>query len=212
MENYRDPKASAQSIKGFAYKVQRRLLAAGAASHSIEDIEQELWVAWCKAVEAYSPSGGASFKTFLYRGMQMHANRYCENQVTRRHGEVIAASLDQPVGSEDDSGTLAEVIAADEASPEEVVQANDTADYVLKRLSPRARQFINLLKDQPEILMKELRALEAKAEHASQRGLRFSVHRRLTTWMVLDLMDARRDERNRILAEINQLSNLMAAR
>jgi len=196
-----DPKDSAAQVKSFAIKVQRRLLAAGAASHSLEDVEQELWVAWCKACESFSPTGGASFSTYLHLGMQRHINRYVLNNVTRRHPEVLAASLDlDPTG--EGEMTLGDIIPSDELTPEEEVSRKWSYELAISSLSPRSRAFVEILSNQPSAILNEARALEAKSDYAKSIGRTVPVSRRLTTSMIFDLMDASRGERRAIMNEI----------
>lgn len=203
MDNF-DRKESAKQIKAFAFKVQRRLQSAGAASHSLEDVEQELWIAWCLACESYDPKFGASFKTYLHRGMQLHINRYVLKNVTRRHDEVIAQSLDAEIG-EDGGSTLQDVIASDDPLPCEAIERESSFALAMKRMSPRARQFITILKDQPAEILEETRKLEEKALYAKSIGHKMPVSHRLTASMIFDLMDAGRVERKKITDELERV-------
>lgn len=210
---YRDPKESTKQINAFAAKVLRRLHQLGARTHSLDDVKQELWIAWCKACEAYRPEGGASFSTFLTNGMRLHINRYVEKNFERFHDETIALSLDQRgtggefVGSED--ALLGDAIA-DSAPLQNVEYDNENCfAYALTRLSPRAKQFVTILKDQPKELIEEVRRLEEKSEYAKERGITYATAHRLTTPMIFDFMGASRTERKQIMDEVQQIGALI---
>lgn len=202
--DYRDHRTSAKAITAFAFKVHRRAQQAGDRSHQLEDIKQELWVAWTLAVEAFKPEGGASFSTFLFTGMQRHINRYMKNNVTKRHGEVTALSMDFTFG-DDESGSFAEMVPDNAASPSQNIEEQSSLAYAMRRLSPRAQQFVTILRDQPEELLNEVQRLEDKADYAKSRGISMATAHRLTTIMVFDLMDAPRSERRSILDEVEQI-------
>lgn len=203
-----DWRESERTINAFASKVGRRLAAAGAPSHLIQDVKQELWVAWCKARDSYDETKEASFKTYLWNGMRMHINRWVEENVSKRHGEVVALSLDAEMG-EDDGATLQEIIPSDDPLQDEVVLREDTWRRALRLLPPRARQFIQLLRDPPECLLEQVRHVQAKAEYARECGIAMPVVNRVTTSMVFELMDATRVEKTKIAAQIRGVGDKM---
>lgn len=205
---YRDPKDSEKAISSFAYRVLRRLHQLGARSHTLDDVKQELWIAWCKACESYRPDCGAQFSSFLYRGMQLHINRYIEKNFERFHDQTIAVSLDLEPSSIEDA-SLGDVIADDKAKTGEEFENEDCFNYALSRLSPRAAQFLTLLKEQPIDLVDEVKCLEAKADYARERGIAISTSHRITTPMIFDFMDASRTERKQIMDEVIQISKII---
>lgn len=210
---YRDPKDSAKAISKFASKVLRRLHQLGARSHTLDDVKQELWFAWCKACETYKPDSGASFSTYLHRGMQLYINRYIENNFEKFHDGTIALSLDgHAADGEVGTGenTLAEAIADPSAAPDADFDNESCFKYALTRLSPRAQQFITILKDQPIELVEEVRRLEDKAAYAKERGITFATAHRITTPMIFDFMGASRTERKQIMDEITQIGELIS--
>jgi len=206
---YRDPKESKAQIRAFAYKVLRRIHALGGKTTSLEDVEQELWIAWCKACEAYDEKGGASFKTFLHIGMVRHINRYVQNNFERLHGETVALSLEAPMG-DDDGATLAEAVPDTAERQDTKLIEEDVRERVMRRLTPRARQFVQILHDQPIELVRELDKFKEKQKVAREVGVQFSAPRRLTSWMVFDLMGASRTERTAIMREIEAVTRKFA--
>jgi len=207
---YRDTKESKAQIDAFAHKVLRRLHGLGARTQTLDDVQQELWIAWCKACEQYDPTCGASFKTFLYRGMQLHINRYVEKNFERFHDETIALSLEGSPAENEDDAMLGDVVPDERELQNEELEREDMFAYAASRMSPRARQFMTFLKEQPKELLEELRNIEKKGDYAKSSGLSFAVPRRITTAMVFDLMGASRSERHKILEEVAQLGRLIA--
>ncbi|SCW95765.1 sigma factor [Ancylobacter rudongensis] len=210
MQRRFNPADSAKQIKAFAARVHRRLKAAGAASHAVEDVEQELWCIWCKACDAYDPTQGASFKTFLHKGMQLYINRYVEKHVSRRHAEVVALSIDYSYGDEDDNATLGDAVSAGDKSAEDELAETDLFGKVIDRLSARARLFVTLLHEEPAELVNEVKHLEQKGDYARSRGLPFKQSLRVTSRMVFELMAADHAERRAILEEINHVTRKLA--
>ncbi|MER9176276.1 hypothetical protein NKH72_22110 [Mesorhizobium sp. M0955] len=198
-----DNKESQRLVKRLAAKVMRRLLSAGCPGHIREDIEQEMWVAWCIARDSYDETKGASFKTYAHNGIMLHINRWAEKHVARRHAEVIAKSLDAPLGDEADGGSLGDIVACDKASPDEAVLENDHWSFAMKHLLPKDRQFMNILRNQPPELIEEVRKLEAKAEYARSQGYSLVVPHVVSTTMVFELMGIGRSERLKMAKRIN---------
>lgn len=211
---YRDPKESTKQINSFASKVLRRLHQLGARTHTLDDVKQELWVAWCKACEAYKPEGGASFSTFLTNGMRLHINRYVEKNFERFHDETIALSLEahgsdgQGEGSQE-ANRLSDTVADKTPLQSEELERESCFAYALSRLSPRAVQFVTILKDQPKELIEEVRRLEEKSHYAKERGITYPTAHRLTSPMIFDFMGASRNERKQIMDEVQQIGALI---
>lgn len=208
MTHYFDPKDSAKQVRKFAGQVYRRFQAAGAKTMQFEDIEQELWLIWCKCCETYNSQQGASFSTYLHMGMRLYINSWARVNLDRRHAEAVALSFDlERVGT--DGGTLADVIPSADPSAEELVHEKLALKAVTNRLSPRARQFVQILESQPQELLDEVMHLEQKAEYAKrERGITVNLNHRLTYIMIFDLMDAGRPERKQILDEINAVAEI----
>lgn len=205
----RDPKNDKAQVKAFAYKVLKRVHALGAKTQTVEDIEGELWVAWCLACERYNPEGGASFKTFLYQGMRMHINRWIEKSFERFHDETTAISIDASHHDAEDT-TLGEVIPDSGLRQDEEFQREDCFNYALTRVSDRAGQFLKFLKDHPPELMERMKDLEAKAAYAKEIGASYAMPHRLTSSMIFDFMGASRVERKQIMEEVTQIGQLIS--
>lgn len=201
MVDYRE---SERMVQRLANKVMFRLSAAGAPTHIKQDIQQEMWVAWCLARDGWDETKGASFATYAYTGMLRHINRWAEVNVSKRHAEVIALSLDATVDPEGEGGTLAEAIPADQADvDEEMTEASDWR-LVMRYLDPTSRKFLTLLRDQPPELLAEVRALQARAQYARDNGYNTFVASGLSTMMISDLMGLNKVERLRIAKRIRK--------
>jgi hypothetical protein len=208
MMNYRDAKQSTAQVNNFAWKALKRLHGLGAKSHTLDDVKQELWVAWCLAVEGYDAQLGAKFSTFLHRGMQLHMNRYIEKNFERFHEQTIAQSLDATDPNAEGT-TYGEAIADGRDLQNVEVERENMFAYALTRLSPRAGQFLTLLKEQPIELMAEVRKIEDKVEYAKERGISMSTAHRLTSRMVFDFMGVSRNERESIMGEIEGVAKII---
>lgn len=210
----RDPKLDKAQIRAFAYKVLRRVHALGARTQTVDDIESELWVAWCIACDRYDPAGGASFSTYLYAGMRLHINRWVEKNFERFHGETIAASLEASYGSEDaqaaNGASLGEVIADTNDRQDQEYERENCFEYALTRVSDRAQMFLKFLKDHPPELVERMKDIEAKAAYAKERGVSYATPNRLTSTMIFDFMGATRVERKQIMDEVTQIGRLIS--
>ncbi|OWZ90470.1 hypothetical protein B9J07_28200 [Sinorhizobium sp. LM21] len=208
----RDPKLDNAQVKSFAYKALKRVHALGAKSQTIDDVESELWIAWCIACDRYDAEAGAAFSTFLYKGMRLHINRWIEKNFERFHEETVAASLDAQVdhGEDGQGAEIGELVADTAERQDERYQREDCFAYALTRLSPRAGQFLKFLKDHPPELVKMMKDLEAKAAFAKQQGVTYAQPHRITSSMLFDFMGASRVERKQIMDEVTQIGHLIS--
>ena len=204
---YRDPAYSEKAINAFAFKVSRRLFTAGDRSMSMDDIRQELWIAWCIAVQSFNEAQGVPFLAYLRNGMRLHINRFVEKNVTRRHEEVVAYSLD---GSTDDengsvSNSSHDHIPSADPMPDEGIQQRSSVNALCGRLSPIASQFVRLLYEQPEPLLREVYAIKCKADFASSMNMVVMNSGRLTRSMLFDLLGVPHVKRKSIIEEIEEV-------
>lgn len=210
MIQYRDPKESEAQVRAFARRVLRRVHSLGARSATLDDIEQELWIAWCKACEVYDPKFGAAFSTFLFRGMRQHINRYVESTYERFHQQTVAMAIDAPLS--EDGASLSEMIEDSSIDFEADFEQEQNYEFAVQHLSERARIFVSLLKDQPEELTQEFRKLQLRSDYAKQLGIPHATPQRLAAYLIFDFMGASRGEREEITAEVEQLGACMIAR
>lgn len=202
VETRRDPAESRAQIKAFARKVLRRMRSAGDHTVMIEDIEGEMWVAWTKADSSFNPEVGVAFKTYLYKGLQLHINRWVARNLTRRIAEVHARSTDERVDEDESDERFGDKLPSTDILADEALGRSEAYQAAQKLLSPRARIYLRLMADPPQELVEALRPLAHKHEIGRSRGIRVSTNLSLTSTMLLDLMDATRTERTKILSEI----------
>lgn len=201
-----NPKDSEKTIKFFSFRLHQKLYASGANGQQISDIEQEMWIVWCKARDAYNPEKGASFKTFLINGMNMRAKEMLRILVGKRFSENFALSLDHSYSSEDgDGATLSESVPSADPTPEELLKESQSQKRALERLSPKARMFVALMHNQPAELLAERDALVAKGEYARNQGIRYPSPQRLTSSIVLDFMGVIGPERTKVMRELESV-------
>lgn len=196
-------------LRKFAFRVSMRAKGAGSHVVQMEDIFQELCVAWCIARENWDESHGIPFVPYLRRGMMNHINRWIGREILTYN----ATTLDLDAPSEDDSGDLHEVIADDriESADDALARKQITADS-MDFLSERARIFIQLLHNPPPYLFKVINALGDQRQFAIARGVEpgFRV-KSICASMVFDLMGADRRERSKIYKELKTLCKLEEA-
>lgn len=195
---------SVRIVNGFANRVQRRLASLPQGVMSLDDIKQELWVAWCKAAESFDESRGVPFEPYLRRGMQRHINQIVHTNIEKFPEQTFASSLDKQIG-DGEGATLSEVVPSDQPSALELLEKEGAWEEAVGALTPRARQFITLVRDQPNELLEETLLSDHKETMAREINVPFSNVRRVTTSMVFDLMGASSGERSKISREIKEV-------
>lgn len=205
-EEWRNYSYSEKQIKSMARRVvYYRLFAMRAAcSDTIDDIVQELSVAWLEAVEKYDPKGGASFSTFLHIGMLRHINRYIQKQYELQlTSPQNSLSIDESIdGDNMKSITFSDIITDRMPRADQQVECESCYNLVTRNLSERARQFVNLLRNPPIELISALDELSEKAMYAKRLGYNYVTVKRVSANIIFGLMGARRNERDKIIKEI----------
>jgi hypothetical protein len=191
---------SMPAIRSFASRVMRRVTAAGSVI-SIEDVISECSIAWVQASRSWDEAAGVPFLAYLRTGMRNHINRWVEKELREHNGSHLEFDASR---GEDDSGSLHDIFAdqgADRA--DELLELNDRRHKQLARLSPRTRQFVELLESPPKALVDILNGLKARQTYATERGVPASpVPRRILTTLVFDFMGASHFERTQINGEL----------
>jgi len=171
-----------------------------------DDVEQELWVVWCNARDKFDPSLGVPFEAFLVNGIKRHVSFGIKRKAFSRAAEEYAKSLDAPATKDADQSPMVDTIA-DDFSFFDALEAESHFQFVVGRLSERAATFVKLLRDQPQILIDELKALEKRSEYAKELGVSNMLFRQVTTSMIFKLMGSDRPERTLILSEIRAVTD-----
>ena len=186
-----------------AHRVMRRIYNLG-TSATIDDVVSELSIAWIIARDSWEQEHGVPFVPFLMRGMIQHINRWVSKEILQHN----SAHLDLDADIEE--GTNAHDVIADrgEIDAETAAVRSDLRERNLKRLSPVARKFVELLESPPAALVAVLRAQKARAEYARSRGVSMisPTNKRITTSMVFDLMGVTSKERTSISKEIEEIA------
>lgn len=195
--------ANKRYIDVFAWKVVRRMHAAGARGLDVADIQQELAIAWMKAVEKWNPELGVPFGAYLHTGMRLHINRWAKVEIGA--SQFAPFSIDSAATSTDDEQQgLHEVIADTSQTPEEACHYKMMRAEVGRYLSPVADLFLKMLEDPPQELVDIFRAKQAKAKYARERGISCFEYRSITEALVFDLLGLGSFERTRVRAEIKK--------
>lgn len=195
-------KESERQINSLSFKFNRRIHRLGGKSHSIEDTRQEMWAAFCIARDKFDPEGGASFKTFLHRMIFWHMNRYIAVQFEKRHEEVIAAQIGESFDG-DEGNFIHEPADPNALDIEQVLIEASSFRQSQKKLSPGAAKFIEVLLRAPDVMADDFLALNEKAKHARNLGVRYARPPRITSSIVFDIMGVTRPDRTLIMKELN---------
>jgi hypothetical protein len=200
-----DYRESAPRIARIANAVAYQLSGSGVHSMTRDDVEQELWIVWCMARDKYDPSLGVPFEAFLINGIKMHIRSSIKRKAFKRAAEEWGKSLDAPVSKDEGGATVGETIAEDFSFMDDI-EAEGQFQFIVSRLTERAATFVRLLRDQPQILIDALKALEERSNYAKELGVSNMLFRQVTTSMIFKLMGCDRPERTRILAEVRQVT------
>jgi DNA-directed RNA polymerase specialized sigma24 family protein len=203
-----------------AHRVHRRIYSAGGKSVLVEDIFQELCIAWCLARDCWKPEHGVPFGPYLMRGMSNHINRWVDKELRQCHMAPI--DLDAEL-SENGNDTLHDLVADDQAVlPEAAMIEKDTREFVRdplrwrvrlrkhKPLTRNAQKFLDLLESPPPSLLALVRGLQARAEYG-RNTLKIPstfAPKRITGSFILDFMGIEdRQERNAIYHQLELLGD-----
>ncbi len=200
-----DHKDSVELIRRMSWSIARKLHGSGATSMSHEDIEQELWIVWCRARDTFDPSLGVPFRAYFLKGVQL-ARLEVRRKMFKRMSEERAKSLDAPIGDDEEGGTLVEFIPSDAPLPDALAAEASHIAWALSKLSARTALFLKLLYEQPPELLEQMRQLKARADYAKTIEAQNVMIGHITTALVFRLMGADRPERTKILAELRKLS------
>ncbi|QIG69115.1 RNA polymerase sigma-70 factor protein [Rhizobium phage RHph_N1_15] len=198
-------KDSVDLIRRLSWSIARKLHGSGATSMSQEDVEQELWIVWCRARDTFDPELGVPFRAYLIEGIR-RSKLAINRKMFKRIGEERAQRLDAPVGGEDESTALVDLMPSNEPLPDAQADEATHIAWALSKLSARTALFLKLLYEQPPELLEQMRLLKARADYADQIGAKNILISHITTSFVFRLMDADRPERTKILAELRKLS------
>jgi DNA-directed RNA polymerase specialized sigma24 family protein len=157
-------------LRSMASKFHRRATAAGAASLQIDDVFQEMCVAWCQARDAYNSNYQVPFTAFLVRGVRNHCNRWINKQITEGQDKL---ELDADFDNDNETAADRHSVVADESvvSPEEAAVMADHRAVQREILSPLAQKFLEILENPPPAIYRILDAMQAKRAYAQSRGV-----------------------------------------
>lgn len=186
-------------------KVERWMRSAGSYAASREDIEGELNIAWCIARDKYDPATGVPFGAYLWRGMQLHINRWAREQIEESHQTL---SMNNPVGGshEDADADFQEILPDPSPLADKQLLEKDVRGWVLTRLTATTRRVVEWLENPPPVLLEELKALQARSEWGRARGLLSIAPTDVTLPMIFDLMGLDRRERTKVYAEFKSFA------
>ncbi len=200
---------SRKLIKTFSFRVMRRV---PVSIISRDDVEQELWIAWCQARDNFKPEMGVPFGAYFWKTMNRHINRVLERTLWRFKEQTFALSLDYKDDSGDGAGlSLGETIASSDKTAAQVAEGESNYQDSLRNLSDRSALFVRLLREQPVQLVAEVMLAEDKAEFAKKIGAPYAKPNHITSTLVFDLMGASNLERTKIIKEVRKVAKRASA-
>jgi len=119
----------------------------------IDDLMQECLMAWWRARDSYEPSRGASRRTFMGRVVRNKLMDIVRARDTdKRRVNYVAVSLDEPLGDDESSATLAEELdevagACDRRDAVSQIELRLDLERATENLTSRQRKICRHLKD-----------------------------------------------------------------
>ena len=208
MSDWKDPRISERTVHRCAWRIYRRLCRAGGRSLPYEDVLQEMWLAWCKAVETYDPDINPNFQAYLWNGMMQHGITVYRKQVSYRFQELHAVSFDQPVTSNGEDSLADFYTDPDQRSAEQAVIEESVFANISRRLSDEARIVVNLMRNQPPELVEAFTHFNYKAEQARSMNVPYAKPSALRISVIFDLMGLSRSRRAEVLDELRAASEI----
>jgi DNA-directed RNA polymerase specialized sigma24 family protein len=196
-------------VKRFSGAFYRKMLRSGVTAFTLEDIQQEHWLGFCRARNSYSAETGVPFQAYLIKGLEQLQSEM-RRKVSKRFHERNHLSLDAPIGDEDSKMQLHETLAGDEEELGSSLDRDQQIERLCANLSDRARTYVQLIYRQPAELLEQTKAIRARAEHASNIGIAHFAPSGVSSSLVFKLMGAPRQERTRINAEIEKALGQLA--
>ena len=190
-------------INRFSWKVLRRLKAAGARGVEIEDVRQELSIAWITASRTWKPEFSVPFGPYFMNGMKQVINRWCGREIAA--SQFASMSLDMTFG-ENEGVSLSEVVPDRSASADNTLIEKDIFEKMLSSVSNRTRLFLVLLNNPPEEIYNVFKGLQARATRARSLGYSTFIQSSIPASLIFEVMGADRTERAVIRQEVEDKS------
>lgn len=197
-----NPVNSKGQVERLARSYHRRFADAFGASLGVDDLEQEFWMVWHKVSQKFDPELGYKFEALL--GVSI-MNRAIElsNWHRRRRQVRNTVSINQSNSDEGDL-QLVDILPADTETGEQKIIREERAAHLLENIDQRLRLMIEALENPPEIVMREIEALNEKAKMAAAVGA--SLPRRdVNLSLLTELFDLSRCSRYRLLDQMKEV-------
>lgn len=148
-------------VKKLANKFWRQSCALNLRELQFEDIEQEIWVTWCRCLKSFDANNevGAQFSTYFVRAAILNVQRFLQNLV-RGSVEIAPVSAQEFVdeNGEQYEPAFFEVFHLD---PERHLSGSEELDRAWGMLSPLTQEVIWLALNPPDDMCAYFAAQEA---------------------------------------------------
>lgn len=153
-----------------ARKGYGRLQAIG-ASIDYEDLVQELSITFIRSFDLFDEMAGCKFSTYFMTAAYHEVNKIADAIVAERVTNGVRSVEEIDSWSDEEGSSVEERIANEDATPYQVVAANQLTEMIFKRLSPLAVMIAKMAIHPPEFMELEFEAATAHAEVARGIGI-----------------------------------------
>lgn len=182
---------SAQDCQGLVRRTSLRLyrqFASLRASHEFEDFEQEMWLEWVTAKEAFKPEMGYAFTTFYGTCCRNRTIKLVSRKRLIKHDKSEEKIMDLFDGAEE---------IEDQVSRDQIMAK------VTETMDERLRRMVEFLIEEPELLQKEAEAFACKYARGTGQG-RSEEPVEITLPMLFTLMGLSRSQGYRLIAQLKE--------
>ena len=164
------------------------------------------WMTWVMACERFNPELGLQFSTYFYTA----AWRNITKTIRSEAGECQAASVSLDAARGED-GDMTIQVAADEEEADALIERKQRQREVMRRLTPKARMAVQIVRDPPKELMAEFEQLRERMRYGRSRGIAAAAPLDLNLGVVMHFLGYSSVERTRIRKELDGLASKVAA-
>lgn len=158
------------------------------ASTDYDDLFQELTEVFIKSFDLFDESCGYQFSSYFVRAAYNKINRIAEGFEVERI-DLGIRSIEELSDNTEDGLDLEERIAGNAPTPDEIYEANETANALFSQLSPVAAMVVGMAIDPPCFIETEFEAAVAHAEYARSQGVERRARGSINTSFICNVLE-----------------------
>lgn len=136
----------------------------------LEEVYQEMCVAFCKAAEKYDAERGITFTAYLGRAVWNEFNKFANRAITEQVELNLTSFECMSASNDDEELDIFEAIDSGEWTPEQYLSAAQQFRENMKALGPTAKFIIGKLLNPDDELLAALEAKRVAAEEERAKG------------------------------------------